>query len=189
MPGLDGLPQFPVDRRRCVFGFKDTGILSDRFFESISGDLAELGVNIFDGPLEIRNHHRSRALFDSLGKFLQLFFRLLAFGDVHARADHSQRLTRGIPDDMPVRLKRADLSTRSQKPILTGIVFTAAQGVVYFRLEALCVLRMNAFGKTGQIKRLFVRISAHNPVQGLVPENGVVGNIPIPGADSGGGQG
>ena len=48
---------------------------------------------------------------------------------------------------------------------------------------------MNEFGETCPITFPVGSIGAHNPMLGFVPENGVIGDIPIPGSDSGGSQG
>ena len=142
-----------------------------------------------DTPTQVGNNYRGRTLFNRLRQFLQFFFGLLAFGDVHARADHPQRSPARISDHMSARLQGTDFSIRSHKSILIEIIFVFCKGCIYFGFDLLGILRMDDFDHTCQITFPVGGVGAHNPVLGFIPGKGVSCDIPIPGSDSGGSQG
>ena len=79
--GNDGRPHLPVGVVGHFTGFEQAGILPVNLRTAVTGQLAELGVDVFDAALAVGDHDGGRALLHHMGVLAQGGLGLFAVGD------------------------------------------------------------------------------------------------------------
>src|SRR5262245_24624519 len=86
--------------------------------------------------------HRNHGAGCRLHHQTELFFSLLALGDVECSATHSSGLTVAIKLNLPPARDPPQLSIGEQNPVLGFVLVASAQGVLYSLEHPLPILRM-----------------------------------------------
>jgi hypothetical protein len=100
IPGLageNGLPEFLIEGLRGLAGLENTGILAADLGEGVASEVFELGVDVLDVSVKIRDDDAGRALLDGPGEVAKAGFGSGTFSDVTPGAEEDVAVTARTP--------------------------------------------------------------------------------------------